>query len=85
MYAINNLCVVSEFIFSQFSHSLKIMVKNTFFEPQPDSASYQQIVLLLAKISGLGTEDYGIRTDDCMLITDFLVLKTEDLELRTGD
>ena len=40
IYTINNLFLVLEIIISKFSYSLKMMPRNTFPEPQPDSASY---------------------------------------------
>ena len=36
----NNICMVLEIIIIKFSCILKMMSKNTFPEPQPDSASY---------------------------------------------
>ena len=39
LYTINNLCVVIEIIARYFPYGLKIMSRNTFSAPQPDSAS----------------------------------------------
>ena len=36
---INNLCVEIEIIASYFPYGLKMMSRNTFYEPQPGSAS----------------------------------------------
>ena len=43
LYTINNISMVFEIIISKFSLILKIMYRNTFPEPQPDSASYTGI------------------------------------------
>ena len=40
IYTINNPSVILEVSLSKFSYSLKMMSRNTFSEPQPDSASY---------------------------------------------
>ena len=50
LYIINNLSVILEIIFCKFSISLKIMSRNTFPDPQPDSASYVNY-----HFGGLGT------------------------------
>ena len=40
LYSINNTSMAFEIIIIKFSCILKIMSRNTFSEPQPDSASY---------------------------------------------
>ena len=40
IYTINNISMVLEIIIIKFSCILKMMSRNTFPEPQPDSASY---------------------------------------------
>ena len=40
LYNINNLSMVLEILISKFSYFLKMMCRNTFPEPQTDSASY---------------------------------------------
>ena len=42
LYTLTNLCAVFERNYVKFSNSLKIMVKNNFSEPQPDSAPFGQ-------------------------------------------
>ena len=39
LYTINNISMVLKIIISKFSCILKMMSRNTFPEPQPDSAS----------------------------------------------
>ena len=39
LYTINNIAMVLEIIIFKFSCILKILSRNTFIEPQPDSAS----------------------------------------------
>ena len=49
LYTINNLCVELDIPFRWFSFCLKIMTKNTFLEPQPESSSnifFLPVVLL---------------------------------------
>ena len=46
IYTINNLCVVIEINASYFSYCLKMMSRNTLSEPQPDNASYSQLVCI---------------------------------------
>ena len=40
IYVINNISVLVNIIFIKFSYSLKIMSRNSFSDPQPNSASY---------------------------------------------
>ena len=43
LYTINNNSRVLEIIISKLSCILKMMFRNTFPEPQPDSASYPEV------------------------------------------
>ena len=49
----NNISMVLEIIIIKFSCILKLMSRNTFPEPQPDSASYGDCTFLLVCISQL--------------------------------
>ena len=46
LYTINNISMVLKIIISKYSCILKIISRNTFPEPQPDSASYSCYVYL---------------------------------------
>ena len=39
LYTTTNLCVVIEICASEFPYGLRMMSKNTLYEPEPDSAS----------------------------------------------
>ena len=45
LYTLNNISIVLEIIVSKYSCILKRMSRNTFPEPQPDSASYATLVV----------------------------------------